>query len=106
MLISKDFNFGNKKEFILPEDLGNRAALSLLDEIFAGGCVDSTNQAFALLMMAMSQGDNVSQLKLSRVTQQSVALLRNLKKFFNIQFKVEECQDEVYDSDSDSEGSP
>ena len=30
-------------------------------------------------------------------------MLRNLKKFFNINFKIEECQDEVYDSDSDDE---
>jgi len=27
-----------------------------------------------------------------------------LKKFFNIQFKIEECQDEVYDMSSDSDG--
>lgn len=43
VIITKDFNFGNDKQFTLPEDLGERAALSMLDEIFAGGCVDSTN---------------------------------------------------------------
>ena len=30
-------------------------------------------------------------------------MLRNLKKFFNINFKIEECQDDVYDSDSDGD---
>ena len=29
--------------------------------------------------------------------------MRNLKKFFNTQFKIEECHDEVYDSDSSDE---
>ncbi len=43
VIITKDFNFGNSKEFILPEDLGKRCALSMLDELFSGGCVDSTN---------------------------------------------------------------
>ncbi len=43
MVISKDFNFGNDKTFILPEDLGERAAYALLDEIYYGGCIDSTN---------------------------------------------------------------
>jgi hypothetical protein len=43
MIITKDFNFGVKKEFIMPEDLGKRAAYGLLDEVFCGGCVDSTN---------------------------------------------------------------
>jgi RNA 3'-terminal phosphate cyclase-like protein len=69
VIITKDFNFGNSKEFILPEDLGKRCALSMLDELFSGGCVDSTNQSFALLMMAISSGDNISQLKLGRITQ-------------------------------------
>lgn len=55
------------------------------------------------MLMALGSGDNVSQLKLGRVTQQSISMLRNLKKFFNINFKIEECQDEVYDSDSDDE---
>ena len=54
------------------------------------------------MLMALTSGDNISQLKIGRVTQQSIAMLRNLKKFFNIQFKIEECQDYVYD-ESDSE---
>jgi hypothetical protein len=33
MILTKDFNFGNAKEFILPEDLGQRCAYSMLDEI-------------------------------------------------------------------------
>jgi RNA 3'-terminal phosphate cyclase len=43
IVLTKDFNFGNKKEFVLPEELGERCALAMLDEIFSGGCVDSTN---------------------------------------------------------------
>ena len=31
-------------------------------------------------------------------------MLRNLKKFFNINFKIEECQEDgLYDTDSDDE---
>lgn len=102
MIITKDFNFGNSKEFILPEDLGKRCAYALLDEVYYGGCVDSTNQQTALLLMSLTQGDNISSLKVGgRVTQQSVAMVRNIKKFWNLEFKVEECEDEVFDSDSD-----
>jgi hypothetical protein len=36
------------------------------------------------------------------VTEQSVALLRHLKAFFNLTFRIEQCQDDVY-SDSDEE---
>lgn len=75
----------------------------MLDEVFGGGCIDSTNQSFALLLMAVSTGDNISALKLGRITQQSIALLRNLKSFFNCNFKIEQCQDDVYDDSSSEE---
>lgn len=74
----------------------------MLDEVFVGGVVDSNNQAMLLLLTAVSSGDAISQIKLGRVTEQSVALLRQLKQFFNLTFRIEQCQDDVY-SDSDDE---
>jgi RNA 3'-terminal phosphate cyclase-like protein len=103
VILTKDFNFGNSKQFTLPEELGARAAYGMLDEVFGGGCIDSTNQSFALLLMAVSTGDNISALKLGRITQQSIALLRNLKSLFNVNFKIEQCQDDVYDDSSSEE---
>jgi len=103
VILTKDFNFGNSKQFTLPEELGARAAYGMLDEVFGGGCIDSTNQSFALLLMAVSTGDNISALKLGRITQQSIALLRNLKSFFNCNFKIEQCQDDFYDDSSSEE---
>lgn len=76
----------------------------MLDEIFAGGVVDSTNQGLLLLLAAVSSGDQISQVKLGRVTQQTVAMLRHLKTFFNLQFKIKECEDDVFaESSSDEE---
>ena len=54
------------------------------------------------MLAAVSSGDGISQVKLGRVTEQSVSLLRNLKAFFNLQFRIEQCTDDVY-SDSDDE---
>lgn len=28
-------------------------------------------------------------------------MMRNIKKFWNLEFKIEECEDEVFESDSD-----
>ena len=53
------------------------------------------------MLAAVSSGDGISQVKLGRVTEQSVALLRNLKKFFNLQFRIEQCQDDVYSESED-----
>jgi RNA 3'-terminal phosphate cyclase-like protein len=102
MLLTKDYNF-NSRDFKLPEDLGKRVALALLDEIFSGSAVDSANQPFALLMMSLGAADNISQIKIGRITQQSVEMLKNIKKFLNVQFKIEEVEDDVYSESSEGE---
>jgi len=40
----------------VPEDLGYLGSIALLDEIMAGGCVDSHTQWIALLLMAIAHG--------------------------------------------------
>lgn len=39
----------------IPEDLGQEVAMRLLDEIYRGGCVDSSYQWLAALYMALGQ---------------------------------------------------
>jgi RNA 3'-terminal phosphate cyclase len=68
MLLTKDYNY-NSQDFKLPEDLGKRAALGLLDEIFTGAAVDTANQSFALLLMSLASDDSVSAIKIGRITQ-------------------------------------
>jgi len=102
MVLTKDYNFNNQ-DFKLPEDLGKRVALALLDEIFSGSAVDSANQPFALLLMALTSADNISSIKIGRITQQSIAMLKHIKAFLNVQFKIEEVEDDVYSDDSSEE---
>lgn len=68
MLLTKDYNY-NSQDFKLPEDLGKRAALALLDEIFSGSAIDSANQSFALLLMSLASDDTISSIKIGRITQ-------------------------------------
>jgi hypothetical protein len=53
--------------------------------------------------MSLTSADNVSTIKVGRVTQQSVAMLKHIKQFINVQFKIEEVEDDVYSEDSDDE---
>ena len=50
---------GKKTSPSVAEELGEQTAYLLLEEIYRGGCVDSTNQHLALLFMALGQ-KNVS----------------------------------------------
>lgn len=76
------------KEPTLPETLGIAAAKLLLEEIFRGGCVDSTSQSLALLLAALGPKD-VSRVVTGPLTDHTVHFLRHLKDFFEIVFKLE-----------------
>ncbi|XP_077917481.1 RNA 3'-terminal phosphate cyclase-like protein isoform X11 [Halichoerus grypus] len=85
---------------VLPEDLGRNCAKLLLEEIYRGGCVDSTNQSLALLLMTLGQQD-VSKVLLGPLSPYTIEFLRHLKSFFQIMFKIETkpCGEELKGGD-------
>ncbi|XP_069432600.1 RNA 3'-terminal phosphate cyclase-like protein isoform X7 [Ovis canadensis] len=85
---------------MLPEDLGRNCARLLLEEIYRGGCVDSTNQSLALLLMTLGQQD-VSKVLLGPLSPYTIEFLRHLKSFFQIMFKIETkpCGEELKGGD-------
>ncbi|XP_077004386.1 RNA 3'-terminal phosphate cyclase-like protein isoform X2 [Tamandua tetradactyla] len=85
---------------VLPEDLGRNCAQLLLEEIYRGGCVDSTNQSLALLLMTLGQQD-VSKVLLGPLSPYTIEFLRHLKSFFQIMFKIETkpCGEELKGGD-------
>ncbi|XP_050967032.1 RNA 3'-terminal phosphate cyclase-like protein [Labeo rohita] len=74
---------------VLPEDLGKNCAKLLLEEIYRGGCVDSTNQSLALLYMTLGQQD-VSKTLLGPLSPYTIEFLRHIRDFFQIMFKIEQ----------------
>uniref|UniRef100_A0A8C5H1T2 RNA 3'-terminal phosphate cyclase-like protein n=2 Tax=Gouania willdenowi TaxID=441366 RepID=A0A8C5H1T2_GOUWI len=73
---------------VLPEDLGRNCAKLLLEEVHRGGCVDSTNQSLALLLMTLGQQD-VSKVLLGPLSPYTIEFLRHIRDFFQIMFKIE-----------------
>uniref|UniRef100_A0A3P9GYF7 RNA terminal phosphate cyclase-like 1 n=1 Tax=Oryzias latipes TaxID=8090 RepID=A0A3P9GYF7_ORYLA len=73
---------------ILPEDLGRNCAKLLLEEIYRGGCVDSSNQSLALLLMTLGQQD-VSKVLLGPLSAYTIEFLRHVRDFFQVMFKIE-----------------
>ncbi|KAM6033769.1 RNA 3'-terminal phosphate cyclase-like protein [Chlamydotis macqueenii] len=73
---------------VLPEELGQNCAKLLLEEVYRGGCVDSTNQSLALLLMTLGQRD-VSKVLLGPLSPYTIEFLRHLRSFFHIMFKIE-----------------
>ncbi|XP_015262951.1 PREDICTED: RNA 3'-terminal phosphate cyclase-like protein [Gekko japonicus] len=73
---------------VLPEDLGTDCAKLLLEEIYRGGCVDSTNQSLVLLLMTLGQQD-VSKVLLGTLSPYRIEFLRHLRSYFQVMFKIE-----------------
>ncbi|XP_058444494.1 probable RNA 3'-terminal phosphate cyclase-like protein [Malaya genurostris] len=84
----------------IPEELGKEAGLKLLDEIYRGGCVDSTFQWMVALFMALGQKD-VSKFLIGPLSSYSIYFLQHLREFFGITFKLENATEEDDDLGDD-----
>jgi len=71
----------------LPEELGQRGAYMLLEEIRRGGCIDTASQSLAFLWMALTPED-VSRIRVGTLSQYSIETLRLIKQAFDVEFKV------------------
>ena len=73
------------------------------DEISRIGVVDSYFQPLACLYMMLTEQD-VSSLMLGPLTDQCITMLRLIRQFFNVTFKVEEEEDDDEDDEEDEAG--
>jgi RNA 3'-terminal phosphate cyclase-like protein len=71
----------------LPEELGQRGACLLLEEIRRGGCIDTSCQSLAFLWMALTPED-VSRIRVGTLSQYSMETLRLIKLALDVEFKV------------------
>jgi RNA 3'-terminal phosphate cyclase-like protein len=72
---------------VLPEDLGQRGAAMVLEEVKRGGCVDTTAQSLALLWMCLGPED-VARIRFGTLSHYTIESLRLFKKAFGVEFKV------------------
>ncbi|GAB1605437.1 RNA 3'-terminal phosphate cyclase-like protein [Argonauta hians] len=89
---------GSDKGPSVAEDVGKQAAYSLLEEIYRGGCVDSLNQSMASLFMVLGSQD-VSKLQVGQLTPYTIGVMRLIRDFFKVMFKVEEMKENFGDEE-------
>lgn len=73
---------------ISAEDIGQQAAIRLLEELNVCGVCDSISQPLMILLAALNQSD-VSKLLCGKLTAYSIELLRNMKLFLGVTFRLE-----------------
>jgi len=72
----------------VPEELAARGAKMLLEEIFRGGCADSSSQSLVALWMGMGPTD-VSKYLVGPLSPYTVQFLRHAKDFLDLMYKLE-----------------
>jgi RNA 3'-terminal phosphate cyclase-like protein len=71
----------------VPEDLGRLCALRLLSEIERGGCIDTATQALALMWSVLTAED-VSKIRVGKLSSAGIQVLRDLRDFFGVTFRL------------------
>lgn len=72
----------------VPEDIARQAAHSLFEEIYRGGCADSTVQGLTFLFMALGEND-LSKALVGPLSPHSIQLLRHMRDFLKVTFKLD-----------------
>ena len=73
----------------LPEDLGVRGAVLLLQEVQRGGCIDTNIQSFILLLMCLCPEQDVCRIRIGPLSPNTIASLRLFQQAFGVTFKVQ-----------------
>lgn len=81
----------NKQNPMTAEEFGKLVGRMLLEEISYGGTVDTAVQPMVLLLMALCTED-VSRVRLGRISKHSVNLLRLIKEILGVTFQIKEDQ--------------
>jgi len=71
----------------LPEELAENCTKMLLHEVLQGGCVDTSNQSFMLMFMVLGPED-ISKVRIGKLSPYVIACLRHIKEFFGITFQI------------------
>ena len=80
-------------EVSVPEDTARQATHNLFEEIFRGGCTDSTAQGLTFLFMALGETD-LSKVLVGPLSPHSIQLLRHMRDFLKITFKLDPHKDD------------
>ena len=74
------------------EDVGQLAALKLLEQIGQSGVCDAVAQPLVILFAALNPG-SVSKVLMGQLTEYSVELLRHMKTFLGVTFRLEQVDE-------------
>ena len=82
-------------------DLSKECTIKFLNDIYKSGCTNCHNQGLFLFLMALSEKNYVSYMKIGKISEHTKEILRFIFKYLGVKFNIRECDD--YDNDNESE---
>ncbi|KAH7830047.1 putative RNA terminal phosphate cyclase-like 1 [Monocercomonoides exilis] len=84
----------NVSSALSPSDVGILAASRLLCEIKDGGCVPSFVQWLVLLLLPLTPSGDASFVKMGELSENAIQMMRLMREFMGIMFRVKEKEEE------------
>ena len=82
-------------------DISKECALKFLNDIYKSGCVNAHNQGLFIFLMALSEKNIVSYMKVGKITEQTKYILKLIYKLIGVKFNIRECDE--YDKDENED---
>ena len=82
-------------------DLSKECTIKFLNDLYKSGCTNGNNQGLFLFLMALSEKNYVSYMKVGKISEHTKEVLRFIYKYLGVKFNIRECDD--YDNDNESE---
>ena len=92
-------------------DISKECSIKFLNDVYKSGCTNCHNQGLFLFLMALSEKNYVSYMKIGKLSEHTKQVLRLIYKLFGVKFNIRECDeydkeesDEVNNNEDDEEG--
>ena len=83
-------------------DISKECSIKFLNDVYKSGCTNCHNQGLFLFLMALSEKNYVSYMKVGKLSENTKQVLRLIYKLFGVKFNIREC-DEYDKEESDEE---
>ena len=82
-------------------DISKECSIKFLNDVYKSGCTNCHNQGLFLFLMALSEKNYVSYMKIGKLSEHTKQVLRLIYKLFGVKFNIRECDE--YDKEESEE---
>ena len=83
-------------------DISKECSMKFLNDIYKSGCTNCHNQGLFLFLMALSEKNYVSYMKIGKITEHTKQILKLIYKLFGVKYNIRECDE--YDKEESEDG--